>query len=171
MLVHETDHHADISLFNPDALLQKRADVVGDHFLHINKSSGGDKNCSDNHHQQHKLTQAPGERSFLSRWGRSRSVTHSAPPGFGINAKQWQRRPAAGGIPPRRANLNSKKRQLSFLNLSKSLMLLRFNPSAVHIFVVRFSYANSCNSIRLPLFAPSPEKLLPPKPPISPIFR
>jgi hypothetical protein len=70
MLVHETDHYADISLFNLDALLQKRADVVGDHFLHINKSSGGDKNCSDNHHQHHKLTRDPSDKIFVSRWER-----------------------------------------------------------------------------------------------------
>jgi hypothetical protein len=71
MLVHDADHHTNVLLFNLDALLEECADGIGeilrrsakgkrrqqyretndadgsDHFLHLNKSSGSDKNCSD----------------------------------------------------------------------------------------------------------------------------
>ena len=38
MFIHEADHHPNTSLFNLDALFQKRTDVVSDHFLQSNKS-------------------------------------------------------------------------------------------------------------------------------------
>src|ERR1039458_2044851 len=39
-----------------------------DHLTHLNKSSGSDKNCSENHVRQNKYTSAPSDRIFVFRW-------------------------------------------------------------------------------------------------------